>query len=752
MNDNELDLEKKLSKTEEEHDHASCNKLCRKLSELYFADGDPERSVEYAERALLVSKEYLETLDIIDNSQYLAELATKTHNYEVAYRQYKFLLSYTEEENEIEKQMRYSYALGNACWYLSRFEESIENYKVSLKIAKQISDDDITASALTGIGLVKWKQGELEDALSKYHNALVIHEKSENFSEIGRIYNYIAIVYKRQGKFQDAMSAFKHSLSVHEELDDKENMAKVLNNIGNLYRLENCLEKALEYYLRSLNLSEQLQNRRFLASTGNNIGLIYLQMGYLDDAYKFLEKALQVKRKLGNPVDIAHSLNNLGLVCQRLERFESAQENLLEALTIEKEVGDKSGMATSLSLLGNCAEDKEDYSLAEKYLIQSRELFEEIGDVTGITTVLINGANIATKQENYVYAEELLLRGLSQAESINADVLMRDCYLALSNMFKAKGDYQKAYENHLEYEDIKEKLIDQESMNKIHEMQAKYKLDQQEKEAEIYRLKNVELVNANNDLKVLKENLEKRIEIAIEENRKKDLLLLAQSRQAAMGQMMGFIAHQWRQPLNSVGVIVQNISDSFEYDELSEEKLRRDTNNIMDQLQFMSQTISDFRNFFKPDKEKIEFDVNTMIMKIVNFMEKGFSNNNIKLKLELDKNCLAMGYPNEYSQVVLNILNNARDALKENLDLKEKYISISSELADGKSVVKIFNNASVIDEKKLTKIFNPYFTTKESTGGTGLGLYMSRTIIEEHMNGTIEAENKDDGVVFTITI
>jgi signal transduction histidine kinase len=246
--------------------------------------------------------------------------------------------------------------------------------------------------------------------------------------------------------------------------------------------------------------------------------------------------------------------------------------------------------------------------------------------------------------------------------------------------------------------------------------------------------------------------LQKQVNAAVQELRNKDHLLIKQSRQAAMGEMIGNIAHQWRQPLSAVAAIVQDIEDTYEYDELTEEYLHSSVEKTMKQLSYMSRTIDDFRNFFKPNKEKKDFSVQKVLEDTINFVEKSFSFHNIKINLVVKQDSTINGFPNEYSQTVLNILNNSKDAIVENKINPGKINIVANINEKGQSVVSIEDNGGGIPANIIDKIFDPYFSTKEQGKGTGIGLYMAKMIIEENMKGELWVDNLQDGARFTIII
>jgi len=232
----------------------------------------------------------------------------------------------------------------------------------------------------------------------------------------------------------------------------------------------------------------------------------------------------------------------------------------------------------------------------------------------------------------------------------------------------------------------------------------------------------------------------------------REILLIQQNRLASMGEMIGNIAHQWRQPLNALGLGVQKIGFYHNRDLLDGDKLQEIINKSMALIKGMSETIDDFRDFFNPNKEKVDFNVNDAIEKAYFIVEPLFSVHYIDYTFKSEGKYFINGFNNEFSQVILNILNNAKDALVENNVENPKILVDVSQDKNDKIMIKISNNGLGISKKVLAKIFDPYFTTKEEGKGSGLGLYMSKIIIEEHMKGTIEVQSQVDATVFTIVI
>ncbi len=254
----------------------------------------------------------------------------------------------------------------------------------------------------------------------------------------------------------------------------------------------------------------------------------------------------------------------------------------------------------------------------------------------------------------------------------------------------------------------------------------------------------VALKNAHNELEI-------RVRERTEELREKDQLLLQQSRQAAMGEMIGNIAHQWRQPLNTLSLTIGMLPVMQETGKLTPENLKPLEESAMGIIQHMSQTINDFSNYFKPDKEKVPFQVSEAVSRTMTLIRDSFANREIAIEVMSVDNPVIDGYPNEFSQVLLNILLNARDALLER-KIRDPKVKICLDIEHDKAVVTVNDNAGGIPEDIIEKIFDPYFTTKGPEHGTGVGLFMSKGIIEKNMGGRLTVRNTDKGAEFRIEV
>jgi len=229
--------------------------------------------------------------------------------------------------------------------------------------------------------------------------------------------------------------------------------------------------------------------------------------------------------------------------------------------------------------------------------------------------------------------------------------------------------------------------------------------------------------------------------------------LIQQSKLAEMGDMVAAIAHQWNEPLVELSALVQDIQTSHMLEELQTQDVESFVKNSMVQIQYMSQTLSDFRNFLKPSTTKIEFSIKQSFDDILEIVSKQLFYCNIKLEINYQENIddfIIFGYKNEFKQVLLNLINNAKNKIVEKKLENKSKIMVNVYKNSSYNIIEIIDNAGEIDETIIHSIFDPYFTTKEE--GTGIGLYMAKVIIEDKMQGQIFVKNDENNVVFTIKI
>jgi signal transduction histidine kinase len=261
----------------------------------------------------------------------------------------------------------------------------------------------------------------------------------------------------------------------------------------------------------------------------------------------------------------------------------------------------------------------------------------------------------------------------------------------------------------------------------------------------------------SDELAAINEQLEKRVKEEVKKNRDREQMMIEQSKMAAMGEMIGAIAHQWRQPLNALGLYIQDVREAYAHHEMDGVYIEKMVDDSMNQINYMSKTIDDFRNFFKPSKMKTRFGVKESVEEVLNLLRPQLKSNAVgEVVIEAEgEESIVNGYKNEFEQVILNLLSNAKDAFWEAIGKgiitpQNSRIVIAITQKGAEVTVAVRDNAGGVAPEIIGRIFEPYFTTKEQGKGTGIGLYMSKTIIEKNMGGTIAAENiETDGLLGT---
>ena len=325
---------------------------------------------------------------------------------------------------------------------------------------------------------------------------------------------------------------------------------------------------------------------------------------------------------------------------------------------------------------------------------------------------------------------KLLLDATMEAIILFKDDLIIDCNQIAVELF----NYSSKEE--LLNKDLKKLIFNRKILEKIHHKPIEANILREDKTS-FKALINIKDTNHNSQVfKIL-------TIVDVSEIRRKENLLAEQTKLAAMGEMMGNIAHQWRQPLNIISITASGTKIKKELGLLTDEFLLDSLKQISDTTSHLSDTIDVFKDFFKDNKEKSLFNLSQNISNTLSLLESIIKENRILVNLNLDNDIYIYNFANEFSQAIINILHNANDAIKNKLDADDiRIINISTRQEKNKAIIEITDNAGGIAKDVIKKIFEPYFTTKHKYQGTGLGLYMTHKIIKMSMKGSISVSNK----------
>jgi len=614
---------------------------------------------------------------------------------------------------------------------------------------------------LPDIGDIFLDSKKYHKAIKSYLEAVKLFKKKNNKKRLSPLYINIGIAHNDIGNYEQARNFFQKALVVNQEINNKKISAFAYNNLGLVFMNLGNYDKALDYFFKALVIFDEVKSKMGVAKSYNNIGNVYSHLKNYEKALEFALKSLEIKQKLGNKEMLANSLHNTGRAYSNLKKNKTALKYYMQSLKIFEEIGEKSGMAISLNNIGIILGKQSKFNDAIKYYLRSLKLKEDIGDKFGIANTSNNIGDSFRVQSKYDEALFYLRKGLKQAMEINAMDLVKSSYKKFSDLFSNQHDYQNAYKYFKQYIEIKDKIFNEESTKKIAELQTKYETEKKEREAEIYKLKNVELRKKNKqitkqkdllqkakkELKEINKNLEKRVQEELQKKEQQRQLLIQKSKLESLGKLSAGIAHEINQPLGGIAMGIDNIIHKNETNTLTDDYLNQKCHTLFEHIRRIEKIIEHIRVFSRDQQSTLKerINVNETIENALSMVQIQYKNHNIDIIREINKQPLfCQGNRFKLEQVILNLLSNAKDAVdsKEQINLGYlKKIFLRSYQKDHQNIIEIEDNGIGIPEENLHSIFDPFFTSKVAEQGTGLGLSISYGIIKE-MKGKITAESK----------
>ena len=600
-------------------------------------------------------------------------------------------------------------------WFLRQKEpmESAKQAKIVLKYARAEKNIDFEFSALNYLCYAHFYHSDMEETGKWIEELKKMGSKNNNPRATGSSYSMKARIALQQNNPTEA--------------------------------LENMLV-ALDYFLKE-NLAPDL------ISCYNALGMIHLEREENTEAEHYLQLALQKAEEIDSHAQTSIRVNISNLLYKQRKFAESLKINI-KSLEHFRENNMDSSMATVLLNMGLCHRYLGDNEAALINLKKSYQLCKKINDPRELGLAANAIANVYILKSDWVNALKYLKEAVKLAEDNNLKINIASCYTNYAKYHETRGEFEEANTYLHKLVAIKEEINNENNQEKLSILETQYK-------TQIYRMKSVELDKKNqamnNQLTELNKTLEHlqqtyqtlqgEFQEAVNKLNTQDDLLSTQSRMSLMGGMISAIAHQWKQPLNVIWVLVQAIEDSWQFDELTEEFMDNQVKQIGDQVSYMAETVNDFSKFFKPDYVQ-EYSVAETIEKALKLLAYTLKSSGISLIKELEGNCRLSGNPNELSQVIINIINNAREAIMRD-KIRAPEIRVRMNCNKERFNITIYNKGNHINPENLEKIFEPYFTTRGKEG-TGIGLQICRQIIENKYNGTIKANNCECGVEFVI--
>ncbi|MCF7920167.1 MAG: tetratricopeptide repeat-containing sensor histidine kinase [Candidatus Cloacimonetes bacterium] len=573
-------------------------------------------------------------------------------------------------------------------------------------------------------GNIYFNRGYYRMAIRKYESSQAFVEKKTGVDFKYKIFHNLAICHKYLKEFDLSLSYFHQAETIRLEENREDELGMLYNNLGSLYNEMNDQESALSCYLKAEKLLAVYGSRLEQAMVANNLGNLYLITQDFPEAKVYFEHSLSLK-VIDSPGYVT-TLANIGLLY--------LDENPVKALSLLEEARQ---ICLENSFLPQLKDVYSDFIEHYEYV----QDYEKALYYLDLRQAVIDSLYIEEKrshQEDIQYYYNLE----SKAQDIE-----------LLTFEKSISDNKLKSNKMLYFVGICIFIV---SLLGIIVLLQRHNL--RKKRIELLQKKNLELEEKRKKKHIvldmyqkLQQQLQERTNAEIDHIRRKDSMIMIQSRHSAVGEVIGNIAHQWRQPINAIGIIIQDFADAYEFDELNEEYFQKKMKVIDNLIYYMEQTIDDFKNFFNPAKEKLVFNVSEILKRAVEFVSCTFSARNIAYNIEVKDDFFCYGTPNELFQVIINIMNNAKDAYQPR-NIAAPMIRLTAEINDGMGCLIFQDNAGGIDPAIIDDIFEPYITTKEASKGTGMGLYIVKHIIELNFNGKVFAENIEDGACFIIKI
>jgi signal transduction histidine kinase len=622
--------------------------------------------------------------------------------------------------------------------------------------------------------------------LSKHTEALEYSEKSlalfESLNDVdgqSSVYAYYGIIQRSLGNYSASLEFLFKSLELSQQTGNKESESLTSYHLGVTYKYLGDFETALNHLLKSLSIARLHHFWISESYSLNLIGLIYFETGNLPNALVYYHQSLDSRKEAGDKWGEAGCLDNIGNIHFKLKDNNRALEFCSQALLISKDIDDKKGEGNSLFHLGNIYEHLADYNNASVCYNDSLAIRRNIGDKKGETEILLFLAGLYLKEDA---AErplqeifELLNKALHLGKEISAPDLLAKIHLGYYEACKHFNRYQEAL-THIETHISLSKEIHSDAINqKIQNLEISYKAEKSRKEAEIYRLRNVELVNLYEESKKQKEE----IQITLSELKSTQAQLIQSEKMASLGELTAGIAHEIQNPLNFVNnfsevsnELIAEMVDEIDKGNTEEVKaIAKDVQQNLEKILHHGKRADAIvkgmlQHSRSSSAAKEPTDINKLADEYLRLAYHGLrakdKSFNATMKTDFDESIGNINIiPQDMGRVILNLITNAFYAVNEkNLSVVvtptavkyEPTVSITTKKIGNKVEIKVSDNGNGIPQKVLDKIFQPFFTTKPTGQGTGLGLSLSYDIVKAHAGELKLYTNEGEGAEFIILL
>jgi signal transduction histidine kinase len=669
-------------------------------------------------------------------------------------------------EDELTKKID---ELNGIAWSnrISDSQKAMQCSKEVIALSRSINYTKGLADALTLEAFCYIRTSDFEKATASLAEAEIIYSAGINIRGLAPLNEYKGIIERYHGNSATALEYIYTALEQSRQTSFKENEVTNLYQVGVTYRQLANYDKALEYLYDSLSLARTI---KFVLMEGYNlnvIGSIYFETGDYNQAISYFKEALLIREQCGDKWGEAGSLDNIGFAYYKLENYTEAAEYCKRSLLITKETGDKKGEANSLLHLAEIYAKKKDVAESVRFSEESLQIRKASGDRHGEAEILLFLAELYKNQVPGVDQKKIpgwLTQTLKISEEIKAYDLISKAEFCLYEYYKQEKDFNEAVkhlERHIQFEkDLHKNSINQKILN----LEISHKAEEAKKEADAIKQQNEELTKLNKEIEKQKQQLED----ALNNLKNTQAQLIYSEKMASLGELTAGIAHEIQNPLN----FVNNFSEVNKemIDEATEEINKGNVDevkNILNDIKANEEKInhhgkradaivkSMLQHSRKSSGVKEPADINALCDEYLRLSYHGMrakdKSFNADFKTEFDERIGKINIvPQDMGRMLLNLINNAFYAVNEKFTayrspLTDNYkplVSVQTKEVDNKIEIRVVDNGNGIPQNIIDKIFQPFFTTKPTGEGTGLGLSLSYDIIKAH-SGEIKVQTKE---------
>ncbi len=633
--------------------------------------------------------------------------------------------------------------------------KAFELSKEAVAAANEIEYNKGKAEGLRTFGFCHIRRANYQKALALLNEAQLLFVDLNDTQNQSVIHEYLGIVYRSLGDYATSLEHLFKAVAMSQLDDYKEEESLALYHLSTTYKYLGDLTNALEYSLKGLQIAQQIGETMAESYHLNCIGGIYYEMGQYEEALDYYQKSLALRRAIGDKWGEAGCYDNIGNIYLQKGNYEEALNYCLLGLEITDSIGDQKGKGNTLFNAGKIYVELGDPANALHYCKQSLQIREKIGDKKGRAEIYNFLGAFYEKQSIHQKALDYLNEALALADEIHAKDTTYKIHLHLSKVYKQIGDYTQALIHFETYTSL-EKEVNNETINqRILNLQTTHRVEQSQKEAEIFRLKNVELIRLIEEVESQKQHIER----ALNDLKSTQNQLIQKEKLASLGELTAGIAHEIQNPLN----FVNNFSEmSVELiQELIEEENRpltaQDTALKTELLNDLAQNQEKIAHHGKRASsivtgmlehsrtstgEREMTDLNKLADEYLRLAYHGmrakYKNFNSDYELIADENLPHIKVvPQDIGRVLLNLINNAFYAVNQKNIENPKVIVAIEQLAN-EITLRIKDNGIGIPDDIKPKIFQPFFTTKPTGEGTGLGLSLAYDIVTKGCNGRLD--------------